>query len=250
MTHTMQEANAAIESARHVAVDEKLVAILRSLIDLTYLGDDNDSAIDELCSKATNVAAVCIYPHYIQRVKAQLLDKDIKIATVINFPHGNQSLDKVLSDIDTAIAYHVDEIDVVWPYHDFLNGDFHQVSHFLNTVRDRCSRQVLKIIIESGALQKPALIRLAGQMVIDSGADFIKTSTGKIDVGATLEAAYTLLTLIEQSKNPLIGLKLSGGIRTIADAHTYLYLAREIMGDTWLNPYTLRIGASRLIDDL
>ncbi len=239
-----------IETARTAPLEPGLSALLRGLIDLTYLGEDDNNAIDELCAKAKGVAAVCVYPQAIARVKEQLSDKKTKIATVVNFPKGNSSLDIVLQEIDSAIALHADEIDVVLPYHDFINGQFHEVNQFLTAVRKRCGSKVLKIIIESGALHKPALIRLAGQMVIDNGADFIKTSTGKIEVGATLDAAYTLLTLIEQSKNPAIGLKLSGGIRTVADAHAYVYLARAVMGETWLNARTLRIGASRLIDDL
>lgn len=250
MTHSQQQADSIIAAARLAPLDASLVAVLRGLIDLTYLSADDDKAIDALCAKAKGVAAVCVYPHYINRVKNNIHDSTIKIATVVNFPEANHGLDKALSEIDTAIAYGADEIDVVLPYHDFLAGDFHQVNHFLSAVRKRCSHQILKIIIESGALLKPALIRLAGQMVIDNGADFIKTSTGKIDIGATLEAAYTLLTLIEQNKNPLVGLKLSGGIRTVPEAHAYLYLAREVMGKAWLNAKTLRIGASSLVDAL
>jgi deoxyribose-phosphate aldolase len=250
MTHTMQETTSIIDDAKKAPLNQNLVGCMKGLIDLTYLGDDDDAAIDSLCAKADGVAALCVYAHYIPRVKANLAGKRIKIATVVNFPHGNSTLETVLAEMDTAISHGADEIDVVLPYPDFLNGDFHKVNHFLKQVHERAPHQVLKIIIESGVLQKPALIRLAGQMVIDSGADFIKTSTGKTEVGATLEAAYTLLTLIEQSKNPLVGLKLSGGIRTIAEAHTYLYLAREVMGEMWLNPHNLRIGASKLLDEL
>lgn len=250
MTHSLQEATSVIASARLAPIEPALVAIVRGLIDLTYLGKDDDSAIDSLCAKAKSVAAVCVYSHYIPRVKNKLLDKSVKIATVANFPEGNHGLKTVLTEIDQAIDYGADEIDVVLPYRHFLEGNFHLINDFLATVRKRCNRQILKIIIESGALLKPALIRLAGQMVIDNGADFIKTSTGKIDIGATLEAAYTLLTLIEQTQNPSIGLKLSGGIRTVPEAHAYLYLAREIMGAAWLNSKTLRIGASSLVDVL
>ncbi len=250
MTHTLQEANALIETARLAPIEPHLVALLRSLIDLTYLGEDDDHAIDALCTKAKGVAAVCVYPYAISRVKKNLSDNAIKIATVANFPEAKDDLGTVLNQIDQAIDDGAEEIDVVLPYHHFLEGNFHQVNGFLAAVRQQCSRQILKIIIESGALLKPPLIRLAGQMVIDNGADFIKTSTGKIEVGATLETAYTLLTLIEQNQNPLIGLKLSGGIRTVPEAHAYLYLAREMMGDAWLKPKTLRIGASQLIDAL
>lgn len=239
-----------IEAARSAPLEPALVALLRGLIDLTYLGEENDKAIDDLCAKAQGVAAVCVYPQAIARVKHNLPDKKMKIATVVNFPQGNASLETVLQEIDSALELHADEIDVVLPYQDFIHGQFHRVNEFLIAVRKRCGNKVLKIIIESGALQRPALIRLAGQMVIDSGADFIKTSTGKIAVGATLEAAYTLLTLIEQSQNSSVGLKLSGGIKSVADAHAYVYLARAIMGEAWLNPNTLRIGASKLVDEL
>lgn len=248
--HTMQEAATAIEAAQRAPLETDLVSLIRGLVDLTYLGDDDDNAVDILCTKANDVAAVCVYPQYITRVKNHLADKKVKIATVVNFPQGNSNIETVLHQIDTAIALHADEIDVVWPYDDFINGQFHEVNQFLIAVRKRCGNKVLKIIIESGVLQKPALIRLAGQMVIDSGADFIKTSTGKVAVGATLEAAYTLLTLIQQNQNPAVGLKLSGGIKSVADAHAYLYLARAVMGKEWLNAKTLRIGASRLVDDL
>lgn len=250
MTHTLQATNSIIEAARLAPIEPALVSVLRGLIDLTYLGQDDDKAIDTLCAKAQGVAAVCVYPHYISRVQNKIHDNTIKIATVVNFPEGNRDLEAVLTEIEKAIEYGADEIDIVLPYRPFLEGNFHPVNVFLAAVRKRCRRQILKIIIESGALLKPALIRLAGQMVIDSGADFIKTSTGKINTGATLEAAYTLLTLIEQNNNPLMGLKLSGGIRTIPEAHAYLYLAREVMGSVWLKPKTLRIGASQLMDAL
>ena len=250
MTHLLEESSRFIEAAHLAPIEPQLVSLIRGLVDLTYLGPDDDQAIDTLCTKAEGVAAVCVYPQAIARLKHNLKNTPMKIATVVNFPQGNRTLDIVLSEIDTALHYGADEIDAVLPYQDFLAGRFHEVNAFLNAVRTQCPRSVLKIIIESGALLKPALIRLAGQMVIDNGADFIKTSTGKIPMGATLEAAYTLLTLIEQNNQSAVGLKVSGGIRTLPEAHAYLYLARETMGLAWLNPRTLRIGASSLVDAL
>ncbi len=239
-----------LEALKKTPLEPQLIQRIRGLIDLTYLGEDDDEAVATLCRKAKNVAAICVYPQYIERAKQWAATPHTKIATVVNFPGGDQDLNTVLAETERCLALGVDEIDLVLPYQDFLSGHFHVVHQFLAAVRKHSMEGSLKVIIESGALIKPALIRLAGQMVIDCGADFIKTSTGKIPVGATLETAEILLTLIDQTQNRHVGLKISGGVRSVEDAHAYLYLTRAIMGDHWINPNTFRFGASQLLDDL
>jgi deoxyribose-phosphate aldolase len=228
-----------------------------SLIDLTSLNlTDTEEAISLLCQNATSkmgsVAAVCIYPQFIPYAKKYLKDKTIKIATVANFPEGNQSLNTVLQEIRNSIINGADEIDVVMPYHSYLAGDINAVKNFVQACKKTCGAEILlKVILETGALQQSEIIANASKDVILAGADFIKTSTGKISIGATLEAAKIMLTTIRDLKlNRIVGFKTSGGIRTLPQAISYLQLADQIMGPKWVSPSTFRIGASSLVKDV
>src|SRR3990167_3213579 len=165
------------------------------LIDLTRLTEnDREEAIHELCELAQtpygNVAAVCIYANFIGLAKKWLVNTPIKIATVANFPDGNKTLEACTKDINISIENGADEIDIVFPYHHFLAGkiDDVDVREFLQVCKNTCGKNIiLKVILETGALLRPEVIAHATDIAILAGADFIKTSTGKISVGATLQ---------------------------------------------------------------
>ena len=230
-------------------------ARILSLIDLTSLNDsDTDATIAVLCKKAVTpigvVAAVCVYPQFVQQAAIALRGKAVKIATVVNFPRGTDSLEIVLRLIESAIGNGAQEIDVVFPYRLFLSGNKEAARDFVQACKKACGEEVLlKIILETGALKEKNIIAEASQIAIAAGADFLKTSTGKIEVGATLEAAEVMLLEIEKSGRA-VGFKASGGVRTIDQAEKYIELADRIMGPDWATPRTFRLGASQLLETL
>ncbi len=228
---------------------------LISLLDLTSLNEnDNESTIDLLCTQATTpygkVAAVCIYPQYVSLAHHKLRDKAIHIATVCNFPDGSQNLETTLLEIQQATTNGADEIDLVLPYYSFLQDKQKEIQSYLANCRSILNpNQRLKIILETGSYLDKNDIALATRLAIESGAHFIKTSTGKIPIGATPEAADVIFKTIK-SINPNVGFKASGGVRHIEDALIYLRLAEKWMGESWVQPEHFRIGASRLLHDL
>jgi deoxyribose-phosphate aldolase len=240
--------------------DPDLARLAISLLDLTDLGDDTDAdAVDQLCDRAIDagVAAVCVWPAYVAQCVERLDGYDIKVATVVNFPSGEEPADDVIDMTKRALADGADEIDVVLPYHAWLHGDEESAAELLDRVRDIVNEGadlshgdgLLKVIIESGALPDRAAIDRATHFAINHGADFVKTSTGKIEVSATPEAAEIILEAIEVSGLP-VGLKASGGVKTLADARVYIELANRIMGPGWVSSDTFRFGASGLLDAL
>lgn len=239
--------------------DEALIRRVISLVDLTSLNStDTQASVATFLEKANtshgHVAAVCVYPQFVRLAAAQLANEHIKIATVVNFPEGNQPLDTVLVEIGSALEDGANEIDVVFPYGRYLAGERHYAHTFVEACKAVCGDKVtLKVILETGALGDPAIIADAAYDVLAAGADFIKTSTGKISEGATLEAAATMLLVIRHIEPQLkhhVGIKISGGIRDIQIAARYIALADNIMGREWVGPSTFRIGASKLIDEI
>ena len=235
--------------------DEQIaVRALRSL-DLTDLNETcSDQAIDALCKKALDprgpVAAVCVWPQFVKRAQANLKGSPVRIATVVNFPAGGEDVSRVTDDTQEALSDGANEIDLVLPYNALRRGDRAVAVEMVEAVRDLVDGdRLLKVILESGELQDPKLIEAASRIAIEAGADFIKTSTGKTPVSATPEAAEIMLDAIKASGRP-VGLKPSGGIRTLADAKIYLDLADRIMGPGWATPKTFRIGASSVYDAL
>ncbi|WP_372880535.1 deoxyribose-phosphate aldolase [Psychromonas sp.] len=228
------------------------------LMDLTTLNeDDTDQKVKQLCadahSAAGNTAAVCIYPRFIPIARKTLQQQntpDIKIATVTNFPHGNDDLDIALAETRAAVAYGADEVDLVFPYRALMAGNAEIGATMVKACRDICGEQVtLKVIIESGELKSPALIKQASEICINAGADFIKTSTGKVPVNATLEATKVMLEAIKESGRD-VGFKAAGGVKDAQAASDYLQLAASIMGDNWINTAHFRFGASSLLGAL
>ena len=224
-----------------------------SLIDLTNLNDDcREEDVVELCSRAQgefgNTAAVCVWPRFVNLCASIMRGTSIKVATVVNFPHGGTDVADVVATTIAALDAGADEIDLVLPYQSMITGDEAQVLSILQAVREVVhAPSHLKVILETGELINPERIRRASELAIKSGADFIKTSTGKTKISATPEAVTTMLQVIRDSGR-LVGLKPSGGIRTVADAQQYLDLADAIMGPQWASPQTFRFGASGLLD--
>lgn len=223
------------------------------LLDLTNLNEPC-MAVDvaALCTAAHtrlgDVAAVCIWPQFVSQAKACLTH--IKIATVINFPRGEDSLADTLAASQTAIADGADELDLVMPYRAFLGGDRLFAREMIAGVAALArGRARLKVILETGALQEAGLIRQASELAIAAGADFLKTSTGKIATSATLPAANAMLDVIAHAARP-VGFKVAGGVRTSDDARQYIDLAAKIMGGEWVQPQNFRIGASGLLSAL
>ncbi len=223
-------------------------------LDLTNLNDDcTEADIEALCARAQtghgNTAAVCVWPRFVNVADSARSGTDIKVATVVNFPSGDEALDDVLAMTQQALAEFADEIDLVIPYRALMDGDAARVSDTVAAVKAACGEAVLKTILETGELKSEDLIRKASQLAIGAGADFIKTSTGKVSVNATPEAARVMLEEIKASGKP-VGLKPAGGVKTTEDAKVYLDMADEIMGADWAGPQTFRFGASGVLDAL
>lgn len=231
-------------------------AVALSLLDLTNLKDDcTEAQIDALCARSQtqygNSAAICIWPRFVARAREVLgAGHPVRIATVVNFPSGDMEVADVAAETREAIADGADEIDLVIPYHALLAGDEKAVTKMVSTVRAECIAPVLlKTILETGELKDAALIRRASELAIEAGADFIKTSTGKVAVNATLEAADIMLRAIRESGRK-VGFKPAGGVSTVAGASLYLSLAETIMAPDWAMPSTFRFGASGLLEDI
>ena len=226
-----------------------LAARAIGLIDLTELGDTADeTAIRRLCTTARGggavppVAALCVWPRHVALARGLWPGR---IATVVNFPSGDEPVAAVTAMIGAALAEGADEIDIVLPYRGFLAGDVAAPEAMLRAARAATAAATLKVILETGAFPDAGSIRTASDLAIAAGADFIKTSTGKGPGGATPQAARVMLEAIRTSGRQ-VGLKPSGGIRTLDDARTYLDLADTIMGPDWAKPETFRFGASGL----
>ncbi len=226
-----------------------------TLLDLTRL-QDNDSPtamqqwLEQMATADYVPAAFCVYPAFVQQTKQHLVRHGIRanIATVVNFPSGQQPLEQVLADIQYCIAQGVDEIDCVLPYSLLLQGQYQAVQSFLTSVRLACGRVCLKVIIESGELATPQQIIKATELCVAADVDFVKTSTGKVPVGCTLEAARSILTALAASGKS-IGFKASGGVRSVAQAQELVALYETIIGKA-AHKDAMRIGASALLDEL
>lgn len=230
-----------------------------ALMDLTSLNDsDTDATTEALCQQLKtpygNPAAVCVYPQFIvtaqRALTAHQLNGQVKIASVTNFPDGGDNIMGAARETREAVASGADEVDVVFPYRALMAGDEETGRELVEMCKAACGGQaLLKVIIESGELKDPALIKRASELAIEGGADFIKTSTGKVATNATLEAAEIMLNVIKASGQP-VGFKAAGGVRTAEEAAEYIALASKIMGSAWVTPAHFRFGASSLLGNL
>ncbi|USD64753.1 deoxyribose-phosphate aldolase [Vibrio sp. SCSIO 43136] len=236
-------------------------AALRALklMDLTTLNDDDtDEKVIALCHDAKspvgNTAAICIYPRFIPVAKKTLREQgtpEVRIATVTNFPHGNDDIEIAVAETKAAIAYGADEVDVVFPYRALIAGNEEVGFELVKQVKEACGDILLKVIIETGELKEEALIKKASEISIKAGADFIKTSTGKVPVNATPEYARMMLEVIrDMDVAAKVGFKPAGGVRTAEDAAAYLAMADDILGADWADNMHYRFGASSLLTNL
>ena len=228
---------------------------LLPLLDLTSLGEDDTPArIEALCASARTTfgspAAVCVYPEHITTARRALDATAIKVATVVNFPDGGDDADRIARETRRAIAAGAHEVDLVLPYRAVQDGDLALAQRAIAACRAHCGQHVvLKLILETGELASTALIRSACLLGIETGVDFLKTSTGKAAIGATPTAAACILDVIAETGGRC-GFKAAGGIRTLADAAVYLVMAETRLGADWVDPSHFRIGASTLFTAL
>lgn len=220
------------------------------VLDLTNLEDGCDEAAARaLCEKAKTrfgpVAAVCLWPRFVPLAKVLLAASDVRVATVANFPDGAPDGAAAAHEIGEAVAAGADEVDVVYPFAAQEAG-----AALVRACRKAAGRKLLKVILETGRLGGAAAIRRAAETAIDAGADFVKTSTGKREPGATPEAARAICEAIlaSRAQRRWAGLKVSGGVRSLADANAYIALAEGMLGPEFIGPGTFRIGASKLLD--
>ncbi len=232
--------------------DASLIARIISLIDLTDLDDAHrpegvGAVLEDAARYGT--AAVCLWPEFVEQAAGELTDSDVRIATVANFPAGVGSQADVVADVRLSLAAGADEIDLVLPWRSLLDGDRVHAANVVRAVADLVHDSrgaLLKVILETGDLADPSAIADASVLAVENGADFLKTSTGKTDTGATLEAVAVMLDVIADAERP-IGIKPSGGVRSVADAIALLDLATDRFGDDWAVPKHFRFGASGLL---
>lgn len=227
-------------------------------MDLTSLNESDDkNSIAALCARACTPygfpAALCIYSDFIETARQILTDagsrEHVRIVTVTNFPEGGDHAAQAETETRRAVGLGADEVDVVFPWQALLQGNDVAGRDLVHACREACGDHLLKVIVESGELQKPDLIRRASIIAIEAGADFIKTSTGKVAVNATPDAARIMLQTIADTRRDC-GFKAAGGIRTHEEAQIYLDIAAEILGHDWISPAHFRFGASDLTDNL
>ena len=246
-----------------LAVDMELAKRVFGCIDNTTLnGTDNVASVEAFCrrtkemklSEGTSVAAVCVYPSMVPCVSRALEGSGIKVASVAGaFPHGQLPLPLKVAEVKQAVADGADEVDIVINRGLLLAGKHDAVREEVAAMKKACMGRTLKVILETGELPSKELIAKASWLAIEGGADFIKTSTGKIGTGATLEAAEVMLQVIGENvkiNKKQVGFKAAGGIRKPEEALAYAELARKILGDKYINKQTFRIGASSLTEGL
>jgi len=236
-----------------------------SMIDLTTLeGKDSPGKVKQLCYKAShlhdsfpglpNVAAICVYPTMVSIAKKALEGTEINVASVATaFPSGMADMNSKLDEVKSVIDAGADEVDMVISRGKFLRGDYQYVSDEIAQVKDACGDTHLKVILETGELVTLDNVRLASDIAMESGADFIKTSTGKVSPAATPAVVLTMLEAIRdfQTKTEKkIGMKPAGGIGKAKQAIQYLVMINETLGNDWLSPDLFRFGASSLANDV
>lgn len=248
------------EAGKSIISVEKAMRILPMLEPTSLNDEDSIDDIEALCKSAEtpvgNTAAVCVLPRYVETAFNALRHNTVKIATVINFPDGLDDIEDIADTTEDVVNAGAQEVDIVFPYQAFLEGNFDHVRDVLQACRNACGQNTLvKVILETGALISKENIQAATHMAIASEADFIKTSTGTIQKGATLEATAYILEVIhlhhlKNPENAQVGLKVSGGLRNGNTVAQFLKLADLIMGEDWADTYTMRFGASKLLNEI
>jgi deoxyribose-phosphate aldolase len=252
---------------RSIKNESKLqgLKMVLNMIDLTTLeGKDTSGKVKQMCYKARHlhdlhpdlpaVAAVCVYPSMVATARKELKNSPVKIASVSTaFPSGQAPMEVKVTDTKFAVNEGADEIDMVISRGKFLSGEYNYVFDEIAAIKEVCGKARLKVILETGELATLDNVRKASDIAIYAGADFIKTSTGKIQPAATMQVTYTMLMAIRDyfdETGIMIGMKPAGGISTSKLALHNLVMVKEILGDAWLNNQWFRFGASSLANDV
>jgi deoxyribose-phosphate aldolase len=258
---------AASIAGRSIKKESKVQAIRMaiSMIDLTTLeGKDSEGKVYALSQKAMHpiegddsiphVAAICVYPNLIKTAKQALAGSGVNVASVAtSFPSGQSPLKLKVEEVRKVVEMGADEVDMVISRGEFLEGNYNHTFKEVRAVKEACGDAHLKVILETGELETYDNVRKASIISMLAGADFIKTSTGKVQPAATLPVTLVMLEAIRDFYNEtgkIIGMKPAGGIKTTKDAIQYLCLVKETLGDMWLTPNLFRLGASSLLNDL
>ena len=260
--YSLSEVRARIEeikrhSLKNFTSDKEAVKFALQCIDLTTLeGSDHTQKIAQLCENALlfQTAAVCVYPVFVHQAKQLLKNTPVKVASVAGaFPSGQSPIEIKVAEVEYAVAQGADEIDMVISRGLFLEEKYEIVFNEIVAIKKACGQAHLKVILETGELVEPELIYKASMLAMHAGADFIKTSTGKIAINATPEAFLVMLDAIFQFYNDTkkkIGIKPAGGITDVETTMLYLKLLENKLNINWLTNNLFRIGASRLATQL
>jgi deoxyribose-phosphate aldolase len=261
------EERAARLSERSIKKQSKVAALMLalSMLDLTTLeGKDTEGKVRQLCYKAMHlhdllpglptVAAICVYPSMVKVAKESLKGSSIKVASVSTaFPSGQAPLQVKIDDTRFAVDEGADEIDMVISRGKFLAGEYSYVFDEIAKIKETCGKAHLKVILETGELATLDNVRLASEIAMRAGGDFIKTSTGKVQPGATLPVTLVMLEAIRDfyyETGKVIGMKPAGGVATAKLALQYLVMVKETLGQMWLHPDRFRFGASTIANDI
>lgn len=254
-------------TARSIKKDAKMQGLKMALnmIDLTTLeGSDTDEKVKQLCYKAIHLhdeipglpttAAVCVYPNFVKTAVKAVKGSGVKVASVATaFPSGNSSLEIKLLDTKMAVDNGADEVDMVISRGKFHSGEYNFVYDEIAAIKEACGKSRLKVILETGELGTFDKVRRASDIAMDAGADFIKTSTGKIKPAATLPVTLVMLEAIKDhyyKTGRMVGMKPAGGISNSKLALQYLVMVKETLGGQWLTNEWFRFGASSLANDV
>lgn len=241
--------------------DKAILTHVFSLIDLTSLNStDSVSKITALAGKVNNlqekfpdlpnVAAICVFPNFVPLLKSLIKIEKVKIASVAaSFPSSQTFLDIKLAEVKRVVEEGADEVDIVISLGEFLEGNYSMVSDEIKKIKVAAGKAHLKVILETGSIENLDLIKTASLLAMESGADFIKTSTGKLEKGASPEAVWVMCEAIReysQKSGRAVGIKPAGGISDINTSIIYYLIVNEILGNDWLKPERFRFGASKL----
>ena len=264
-TQTTEAVNALLEKHFQENFTPEVLKTIHGCIDLTSLTSlDTKESIWKMVDTVNdfegtrpdvpNVAAICVYPLFVETVKQALTAQEVKIASVAGgFPSSQTFTEVKIAETAMAVMQGADEIDVVMNLGYFLEENYDELSEEIQEIKESCRDAKLKVILETGALQTPESIQKAAVLAVYSGADFIKTSTGKGYPGATPEAVYTMCQVLKKYHSitgKRVGIKVAGGVRTAEEAVRYYTIVKEVLGNDWLNKDLFRIGASSLVEDI
>jgi len=254
-----------LDDIRSVDIPENILKKIFSCLDLTSLNaEDTTGKIFKLCTALNafhnvyphmpDVAAVCVYPCFISMIRENLKNTNIDIVSVAaGFPSAQTFIEIKVKEIEMAVASGATEIDIVMPLGRFLSEQYDSVFDEIRLIKQDLEHTRLKVILETGLLKEPGLIWKASLMAMEAGADFIKTSTGKVQPAATYEAFHVMAQAVKayhEHADRQVGLKPAGGISTTQEALKYYYITEQVLGPSWLTRDLFRIGASRLANAL